>query len=112
MTSRTLHALSYDPEIFGCLGSLRVHASFPHAWHLRSGDSHILTVVASNWNGPLAIRVSTLPRVTTGSVATLRETGLEIGETVVSFERARPWIVRAERSRGLHPVVLRRDLER
>ncbi len=111
MSSRTVHALSYDPGIFEHLGSLRVHASFPHAWHIRSGNGRIVSVVVSRWNGPLTIRVSALPPITTESVATLRETGLEIGETVLSLDRARPWTVQTERFQSLDPAVFRRDLK-
>lgn len=112
MSSRPLHVLSYDPGIFEYLGSLSVHATFPRALHVRSGDGSVVSVVVSRWNGPLTIRVSALPRVAAGSVARLHETGLEIGQTMLLFDRAQPWSVQAERFQGLDPVLLRRDLDR
>lgn len=111
MTPHSPRALSYDPGIFEHCGPLQVHAVFSRAWHLRSIARQMVSVVASSWNGPLTVCVSGLPRVTAGSVATLRETGLEVGETVFSFDYAEQWMAQAERSRRLDPSVLRHDLE-
>lgn len=112
MNAHELQALSYDPEIFEHCGLLRVHAIFPHAWHLRTEDGYIVSVVVSRWNGPLTIRVSALPRVSTGIAATLRRTSLEIGKMVIRFERARLWVASTEQSAVLDLSVMRDDLER
>jgi hypothetical protein len=102
---------SYDPELFEHCGSLEVHAVFPHAWQLRTARREIVSVVASSWNGPLTARVRALPRATPGMPATLHKTQLAVGNTVISFEGARPWIVSARRSEMLDPSVLRQDLD-
>jgi hypothetical protein len=113
MAPRNPGFLSYDPEIFECRGPLLVHAVFPHTWHLRSEGGQILSVVDSRWNGPLTMRVATIPtrhRASPGMAATLTEAGLEVGTAVIPFEGARPWMAPVERSEALDLSLLRADL--
>jgi hypothetical protein len=111
MTPYGLRPLSYDSGIFEHCGPLQVHAVFPHAWHLRSATRQIVSVVASRWNGPLTVCVTTLPHITPGIRARLRDAELEVGRIVISFEEARPWTLRTPQPEMLDPRVLQRDLD-
>ena len=114
MAPSSSRVLSYDPQIFEHRGSLHVHAVFPHAWHLRSKSGQILSLVDSQWNGPLTMRIAGMParhRVFPRMGATLTEAGLEVGAAVLSFAGARPWTESVGGFEALNLAALRADQE-
>ena len=113
MASASHGVLSYDPAILERCGSLQVHAVYSHAWHLRTDDAFILTMIDSRHDGPLTVRVAGLARehgVSPGNTGTLTAAGIEIGPLAFSFVGAVPWIRHAGPDRSIDGRVLRTDI--